>query len=224
LVLVRILVLENDGDLRLAVSLSLRGAGFAVDAVADLPAADEALSVNAYDCAVFDRRLPSGDSLAYVRNRHAAGSAVPAPVLFLTAMDAVAERIAGLEYGDDYLVKPFAMEELIARTRALCRPVPSRLPPVLRCGDLEIDTGRHEVRRAGVLLTLTVKEFAVLEWLVARQGSPVPRADLVEYCWDRMADPASNIVDVVIAGLRRKLRAPAMIHTVRGTGYRISPA
>lgn len=224
MVLVRVLVLEDDGDLRLAVSLSLRGAGFAVDAVADLPAADEALAVNAYDCAVFDRRLPGGDALVYVRDRLAAGSPVGVPVLFLTAMDAVTERIAGLEYGDDYLVKPFAMEELIARTRALCRPAPSLLPPVLRCGDLEIDTGRREVRRAGVLLTVTVKEFAVLEWLVARQGGPVTRVDLLRHCWDPMADPASNVVDVVIAALRRKLRAPAMIHTVRGTGYRISPA
>jgi two-component system, OmpR family, response regulator len=213
---VRVLVIEDDENLRLAVTGSLRAAGFAVDAAADLPAADEALAVNAYDCAVFDRKLPSGDALHYVRARRPA-----APVLFLTALDAVADRIAGLEHGDDYVVKPFAMDELVARVRSLCRRVVSGLPPVLRCGDLEVDRGRHEVRRAGVLLTLTAKEFTVLEQLVARQGAAVSRAELIAEAWDRMADPASNVLDVLIAQLRRKLRRPPMIHTVRGTGYRI---
>jgi two-component system, OmpR family, response regulator len=216
---VRVLVIEDDENLRLAVTGSLRGAGFAVDGVGDLPAADEALAVNAYDCAVFDRKLPSGDALHYVRTRRP-----PVPVLFLTALDAVAERIAGLEHGDDYLVKPFAMDELVARVRSLCRRVVSGLPPVLRCGDLEVDRGRHEVRRAGVLLTLTAKEFTVLERLVAGRGAPVSRAELIAQAWDRMADPASNVLDVLITQLRRKLRQPPMIHTVRGVGYRIEPA
>jgi DNA-binding response OmpR family regulator len=211
---VRVLVIEDDDNLRVAITASLRAAGFAVDAVADLPAADEALAVNAYDCAVFDRMLPSGDALHYVRVRCPA-----VPVLFLTARDAVADRIAGLEYGDDYLVKPFAVAELVARVRSLCRRVATGRPPVLRCGDLEIDSGRHEVRRAGVLITLTAKEFVVLEQLAARQGRPVTRAELIEEAWDPMADPASNVLDVVITQLRRKLRQPPMIHTVRGTGY-----
>jgi DNA-binding response OmpR family regulator len=215
---VRVLVVEDDDNLRVAVTGALRGAGFAVDAVSDLPAADEALSVNSYDCAVFDRMLPSGDSLGYVQTYRPA-----VPVLFLTARDAVADRIAGLEYGDDYLVKPFAVAELEARVRSLCRRVASGPPPVLRCGDVEIDSGRHEVRRAGVLLTLTGKEFAVLSYLVARQGRPVGRAELIEQCWDQMADPASNVLDVVITQLRRKLRQPPMVHTVRGVGYRIDP-
>jgi DNA-binding response OmpR family regulator len=216
---VRVLVVEDDDNLRVAVTGALRGAGFAVDSVSDLPAADEALSVNAYDCAVFDRMLPSGDSLRYVQAYRPA-----VPVLFLTARDAVADRIAGLEYGDDYLVKPFAVAELEARVRSLCRRVATGAPPVLRCGDVEIDSGRHEVRRAGVLLTLTGKEFAVLSYLVARQGRPVGRAELIEQCWDQMADPASNVLDVVITQLRRKLRQPPMVHTVRGVGYRIDPA
>jgi two-component system, OmpR family, response regulator len=219
---VRVLVVEDDNDLRVAITGSLRGVGFAVDAADDLPTADEALAVNSYDCAVFDRMLPTGDSLAYVRYRRAAGSAVP--VLFLTARDAVADRVAGLEHGDDYLVKPFAVEELAARVRSLCRRVTAGRPPVLRCGDLEIDSGHHEVRRAGVLLTLTSKEFAVLEHLVLRQGTAVKRAELIEHAWDQMADPASNVLDVLIAQLRRKLREPPMIHTVRGVGYRIGPA
>ncbi|MCT2585916.1 response regulator transcription factor [Actinophytocola gossypii] len=215
----RVLVIEDDEDLRLGVAGSLRGAGFAVDAVGDLPAADEALMVNAYDCAVFDRMLPSGDALHYVRARRPA-----APVLFLTALDSVINRIEGLEAGDDYLVKPFAMDELVARVRRLCRLVTSGRPPVLRCGDLEVDTARHEVRRAGVLLTLTAREFTVLEHLVARQGAPAARQELLQQAWDRYVDPNSNVLDVLISGLRRKLQQPPMIHTVRGVGYRIEPA
>jgi len=214
-----VLVIEDDDDLRVAVRAALRGAGFAVDAVNDLPAADEALAVNAYDCAVFDRKLPSGDALHYVRERRPA-----APVLFLTALDTVADRIAGLAAGDDYLVKPFAVDELVARVRSLCRRMVAGPPPVLRCGDLEVDTGRHEVRRAGVLITLTAREFAVLEHLMVRQGGPASRKELIQEAWDRYVDPASNVLDVLISGLRRKLRPPAMIHTVRGVGYRIEPA
>lgn len=215
----RVLVVEDDENLRVAITGALRAAGFAVDAVGDLPAADEALVVNSYDCAVFDRMLPAGDSLSYVRARRPS-----VPVLFLTARDAVADRIAGLQFGDDYLVKPFAVAELAARVRSLCRRVPAGRAPVLRCGDLEVDGARHEVRRAGVLLTLTTKEFAVLEYLVAKQGAPAGRAELIEQCWDQMADPASNVLDVVITQLRRKLRHPPMIHTVRGVGYRIERA
>jgi two-component system, OmpR family, response regulator len=220
---VRVLVVEDDENLRVAISGSLRAAGFAVDAVGDLPAADEALTVNSYDCAVFDRMLPSGDALCYVQTRIQAGG-LAVPVLFLTGRDAVTERIAGLEAGDDYLVKPFAIGELEARVRRLCRRVASGLPPVLRCGDLVVDSGRHEVRRAGVLLTLTGKEFDVLRHLVARQSTPVGRSELIREVWDPLVDPASNVLDVVITQLRRKLRNPPMIHTVRGFGYRIDPA
>lgn len=215
----RVLVVEDDENLRVAIAGSLRAAGFAVDSAGDLPAADEALSVNSYDCAVFDRMLPSGDALCYVQTRRPA-----VPVLFLTARDAVADRIAGLDAGDDYLVKPFAIEELEARVRRLCRRVASGLPPVLSCGDLEVDGGRHEVRRGGVMLTLTSKEFDVLRHLVARQRQPVGRSELIRQVWDPLVDPASNVLDVVITQLRRKLRNPPMIHTVRGFGYRIDPA
>jgi two-component system OmpR family response regulator len=218
---VRVLVVEDDENLRVAIAGSLRAAGFAVDTAGDLPGADEALAVNSYDCAVFDRMLPSGDALCYVETRRLA-----VPVLFLTARDAVADRIAGLEFGDDYLVKPFATEELAARVRRLCRRgrgTVGGLAPVLRCGDLEMDSGRHEVRRAGVLLTLTSKEFDVLRHLVTRQRTPVGRMELIREVWDPFVDPASNVLDVVITQLRRKLRNPPMIHTVRGIGYRIDP-
>ncbi|OLR95304.1 response regulator transcription factor [Actinokineospora bangkokensis] len=215
----RVLVTEDDENLLLAVTTALRGAGFAVDAAPDLPQADEALHVNTYDCAVFDRMLPAGDALDYVR-RHRP----PVPVLFLTARDSVTDRIAGLEHGDDYVVKPFSLEELIARVRRLClRAVPHH-PPVLHCGDLEVDTARHQARRAGVLLTLTAKEFAVLTLLVTHQGTPVPRTTLTTTAWDAQVDPGSNVLDVVIKQLRRKLHDPPMIHTLRGVGYQITPA
>jgi DNA-binding response OmpR family regulator len=219
---VRVLLLEDDEDLRFAIGFALRSGGLAVDEVGDLPAADAALAVNAYDCAVFDRLLPSGDALRYLRDRRASGFAVP--VLLLTALDAVHERIAGLEHADDYLVKPFAMAELIARVRSLCRRSPTDASPVLHCGDLTVDTGRHEVRRSGVLLTLTGKEFTVLADLVRGQGTALSRPDLVRGTWDELVEPASNVLDVVVAALRRKLGPPPMIHTVRGVGYRIDPA
>ncbi|PXY33170.1 DNA-binding response regulator [Prauserella sp. PE36] len=212
----RVLVTEDDENLRVAVEASLRGAGFAVDAATDLPEADEALAVNAYDGAVFDRMLPSGDALRYVEHRRRAGW--PVPVLFLTARDAVTDRIAGLRWGDDYLVKPFAVAELVARVRSLCRRGATLPAPVLRAGDLELDTGRHEARRAGTLLTLTTKEFLVLERLVAK-GGPVPRAELIAAAWDELVPPASNVLDVLIAQLRRKLGPPPVLHTVRGVGY-----
>ncbi|WP_279579230.1 response regulator transcription factor [Fodinicola feengrottensis] len=151
----RVLVVEDDGDLRFAVHTALRGAGFAVDSVGDLPDADVELAVNSYDCAVFDRRLPGGDSLSYVRDRRAAGWAVP--VLFLTGLSTVPHLVEGLAYGDDYVTKPFEMAVLEARVRRLCLQVVPGPPPVLRCGDLELDPGRREVRRAGTLLTLTKK-------------------------------------------------------------------
>ncbi|TCO54775.1 DNA-binding response OmpR family regulator [Actinocrispum wychmicini] len=215
------LVTEDDENVRVAVEVALRGAGFAVDTAADLPGADEALYVNSYDCAVFDRMLPSGDALRYVHHRRQGGLQVP--VLFLTARDSEADRLDGLRFGgDDLLVKPFAMAELVARVRALCRRGPTGRPAVLRCADVELDSARQRVVRAGVLLTLTRKEQLVLERLMTTPGRPVARQELISHAWDEMADPASNVLDVVIAQLRRKLSDPPLIHTVRGIGYLIA--
>ncbi|MFD5827544.1 winged helix-turn-helix domain-containing protein [Lentzea sp. NPDC060358] len=211
----RVLVTEDDDDTRFGVETSLRAAGFAVDVAGDLPAADEALFVNAYDCVVFDRVLPSGDALHYVKRRRQAGWT--APVLFLTGID---NPVEGLPYGDDYLVKPFAMPELIARVGSLCRLTAVAPPPVLRHGDLELDLGRRTATRAGRALGLTVKEFTVLERLVAAQGRQVRRDDLVAAAWDAEVRPTSNVLDVVITALRQKLGPPPVVRTVRGFGYR----
>jgi DNA-binding response OmpR family regulator len=216
---VRVLVTEDDEDLRTAVEAALRGAGFAVDVAIDLPQADEALAVNAYDCVVFDRMLPSGDALAYVHQRRRAGW--PVPVLFLTARDAVADRIAGLAIADDYLLKPFAMDELLARVRSVCRRSDAGVVTnsVLRHGDLVMDVAKHEAWRGQRQLTLTAKEFAVLHQLIAAGGAPVRRQDLIAAAWDELVPPASNVLDVVVAQLRRKLGQPQVVLTVRGVGY-----
>lgn len=219
----RVLVVEDNEDLRVAVSAALRSAALAVDSVADLTTADEALFVNAYDCVVFDRMLPEGDSIDYVRDQRRVGWNVP--VLFLTARDSLADRVDGFESGgDDYVMKPFATSELTVRVLSLCRRAETTRPSILRFTDLEVDCGRREVRRAGVLLTLTAKEFAVLEHLMTHPDTAVSRADLVEHCWDSMADPASNVVDVIIRRLRLKLREPELITSVRGSGYRLTAA
>jgi two-component system, OmpR family, response regulator len=212
----RILVTEDDDDLRLSVQTCLRTAGFAVDAAVDLSDADKTLWVNAYDCAVFDRMLPDGDSLRYVARRRSRGW--PVPVLFLTARDEIGDRIDGLEVGDDYLVKPFANVELIARVRSLCRRGAAAPAPVLRFSDVELDPGRHLARRGGIPLELTAKEFAVLRLLVAAGGETVPRKDLLAV-WDELVAPSSNVLDVLMLSLRKKLGAPALVHTVRGVGY-----
>jgi DNA-binding response OmpR family regulator len=219
---VRVLVIEDDANMRLALDVALRGAGFAVDTAVDLPEVDEALSVHAYDCAVVDRMLPAGDALDYVAARRRAGWRVP--VLFLTGRGVPAERVAGLAWGDDYLGKPFALPELLARVGNLCRrgPAPPATTTVRHAG-VEVDGGRYRARRDGRPLELTGKEFAVLEALAAAGGEPVRRAALIAAGWDELVPPASNVLDVVIAQLRRKLGDPPILHTVRGVGHQLGP-
>jgi len=216
----RILVVEDDRDLGPAITAGLRTSGFAVDYAKCRAEADLKVSINSYDCVIADRGLPDGDALGLIEMWRKAGRTVP--VLVLTALGSVDDRISGFEHGaDDYLVKPFALAELVARVRALCRrDQPPRLPE-LTVADLSLDVPSHRVRRAGVLLAFTAKEFAVLEALMLRAGEAVSRSDLIESCWDEMSDPGSNVVDVVIRHLRRKLGPPDLIESLRGVGYRI---
>ena len=214
----RVLIVEDDPDIREAVEAELRVAGFAVDAVADLPDAEFSLDVNSYDCCVLDRGLPSGDAVDFLAGRRSDGDSVP--VLFLTARSSVSDRVAGFTSGgDDYLVKPFAMAELVARVSALCRRSNDTAPAIVKVSDIVIDRAKAEVTRAGVLVPLTAKERAILTLLASKMGSVVPRTDLVEHCWDENFDPMSNTVDVHIASLRRKLGKPVPIRTVPKEGY-----
>ncbi|WP_067573446.1 response regulator transcription factor [Nocardia acidivorans] len=217
----RVLVCEDDRHLGDEVVAGLRAAGFAVDLARDYADADLKIAVNQYDCLVVDRGLPDGDGLDLVRAQRESGRRTP--VLMLTARDALADRLDGFAQGaDDYVVKPFAMDELAARVGALCRRREQPAPTRTVLGDLTVDRPRRKVYRAGVLLTLTPKEFGVLELLADRAGAVVSRTELIECCWDEMAEPASNVVDVVIAQLRRKLGEPPLIDTVRGVGFTIA--
>src|SRR5256714_10429506 len=173
----RVLLVEDDPELGPAVTEGVSAAGFAVDLAVGLDEADFKLSVNTYDCVIADRSLPDGDALGLLENWRRAGSAVP--VLMLTALGTVEDRLAGFEHGaDDYLVKPFAMAELAARVRALCRRgQPPRLPE-LKVGDLCLDLPRRRVRRGGVLLPLTAKGFAGLGALMLRTRPVLPPSEL----------------------------------------------
>lgn len=217
----KVLLLEDDVELGAAVVDGLRDEGFVVDHVATLADADLQRSVTHYDCLVLDRMVPDGDAVSLVDAMRRAGETTP--TLLLTARDRVSDRVAGFEHGaDDYLVKPFAFAELTARIRALGRRAADPAPPVLRVGDLEVDTARHEVRRGGEPVALTAKEFTVLEVLVAAAGRVVGRTELLERGWDEMSAPGSNVVDVLVGQLRRRLGTPDPIETVRGVGYRVT--
>jgi DNA-binding response OmpR family regulator len=213
----RVLVVEDHATLAGRIAQGLRQAGIAVDAVHDGSAALEAAGEAAYDVIVLDRDLPvvHGDQVC----RELAGSGPR--ILMLTAAGAVEDRIDGLERGaDDYLGKPFAFGELVARVRALARRTPSA-PPVMRVGDLAVDRARHRASRGSRPLSLTRKEFGVLETLLAADGALVSAEDLLEQVWDANTDALSNTVSVTIARLRRKLGEPPLIETVVGKGYRV---
>jgi DNA-binding response OmpR family regulator len=199
------------------IAEGLRDAGLAADVVNDGQAALTQAGLTAYDVVVLDRDLPvvHGDQVC----RTLAGGS--ARILMLTAAAAVDDRVDGLELGaDDYLGKPFAFHELVARVRALGRRAPSA-PPVVRRGDLTVDRARHRASRGTQPLSLTRKEFAILELLLAADGGVVSAEELLEHVWDANTDPFSNVVSVTMARLRRKLGEPPLIETVVGKGYRL---
>jgi DNA-binding response OmpR family regulator len=215
----RVLVVEDHVTLAERIAEGLRDAGMAVDVVGDGAAALDSAGVTAYDVIILDRDLPRvhGDQVC----RSLAASDNPGRILMLTAASGVDDRVDGLELGaDDYLGKPFAFHELVARVRALGRRAPSS-PPVIRRGDLTMDRARHRASRAGRPLTLTRKEFGVLEMLLAASGAVVSSEELLEHVWDANTDPFSNIVSVTMTRLRRKLGPPGLIETVVGRGYRM---
>jgi DNA-binding response OmpR family regulator len=215
----RVLVVEDHVTLAARIGEGLRDAGMAVDVVHDGAAALTAAAGAAYDVIVLDRDLPvvHGDRVC----RSLTASRDGARILMLTAAATVDDRVDGLELGaDDYLGKPFAFQELVARVRALARRTASA-PPVVHHGDLVVDRARHRATRAGRILSLTRKEFGVLELLVAADGAVVSAEDMLEHVWDANADPFSNVVSVTLARLRRKLGAPSLIETVVGRGYRL---
>jgi DNA-binding response OmpR family regulator len=216
----KIVVLEDNGVVRNAVEASLRRAGFGVDSAADLPRLEQLLDIYTYDLAILDRTVPSGDALAFVQSRRVRGWRTP--VLFVTALDSVDERVKGFASGgDDYLVKPFAMEELVARAKSLVRRTDNIRNPIATFADLTCDWATGEVRRNGILLPLTAKESAILELLMKDPGVIVSRTMIIDHCWDEITDPMSNVVDVHMASLRRKLGEPSLIATRRGEGYRM---
>ena len=216
----RVLVVEDQQELAETVATGLRREGMAVDIALDGAAALQQLAIYGYDVVVLDRDLPGvhGDrvcaELVEQGNR--------ARVLMLTASTGIEDRVVGLSLGaDDYLPKPFAFAELVARIRALARRAQPALPPVMRSGDLTLDPARRVVDRGGRRLELSTKELAVLELLLAARGAVVSPEELLERGWDEAADPFSNVVKVTISRLRRKLGEPQLIETVPGAGYRI---
>jgi len=218
----RLLLIEDEPGLREGIAAAARATGLGLDAAPDLAAGRALGRAHRYDCVIVDRMLPDGDGLAIVDDRWRAESGVP--VLVLTARDAIRDRVDGIERGaDDYLTKPFAMAELLARVRMLARRRDSIAPAVIRVGEVEVDPGRRELRRGGVVLSTTAKEFAVIELLAGRPGEVVTREEITERCWDRLTEPMSNAVDVIVSQLRRKLGEPSPIRTVRGVGYSLEP-
>jgi DNA-binding response OmpR family regulator len=211
------LVVEDHATLAGRIAQGLRQAGMAVDAVGDGGAALDASATTSYDVIVLDRDLPvvHGDQVC----RRLAGSGPR--ILMLTAAAQVGDRVDGLELGaDDYLGKPFVFAELVARVRALSRRAPAA-PPVVRRADLTVDRARHRASRGSRPLSLTRKEFGILETLLAADGAVVSAEELLEHVWEADVDPFSNIVSVTMTRLRRKLGEPPLIETVIGKGYRM---
>ncbi|MDI5937170.1 response regulator transcription factor [Micromonospora harpali] len=217
----RVLIVEDEAVLAEATAEGLRQRAMAVDLCADGAAALELISINRYDVVVLDRDLPvvHGDDVC----RAIVSTGGEARVIMLTASTGLDERVHGLNIGaDDYLTKPFALAELVARVQALGRRARPALPPVLRRAGIELDVPRHQVLRDGRFIALSRKEFAVLEVLMRAEGTAVSAEELLEKAWDEHIDPFTNAVRVTMMTLRKKLGSPAVIETLSGVGYRLS--
>lgn len=220
----RVLLVEDEQGAAKMLAKGLREESYAVDVVGDGEKALEQAYLNDYDLIILDVMLPGKDGFEVCRELRMAGSAVP--ILMLTARDAVEDRIEGLNTGaDDYLAKPFDFDELLARARALLRRVPALLPEIITVADLAINTRARQVSRAGRMIDLTAKEYALLEYLARRANEAVGRADIAEHVWDESYDPFSKVIEVFIQRLRRKIDEDyvlKLIRTRRGEGYMLT--
>ena len=219
--MVRILLVEDESRVAGFLAKGLREQSYAVDVAGDGESALYQATVNHYDLVILDVMLPRKNGHDVCRElRH---SGFRAPVLMLTARDAIDDRVAGLDSGaDDYLVKPFDFKELLARLRALSRRSGDPRPQSLSVADLRVDTASHAVTRGGRAINLTAKEYALLEYLVLNQGRVLGRDAIAQHVWEESFDPFTNLIDVYVKRLRAKLEAggaPRLIHTRRGEGY-----
>ena len=220
----RILVVEDDQLLATSLAKALRENAYAVDVARDGDAAVFNAVLNAYDVIVLDIALPRRDGLEVARAIRARD--VQAPILMLTARDTIRDKVAGLDAGaDDYLTKPFELDELLARLRALMRRGHTVVPELLTVGDLAVDTRSQTATRAGHAIRLTSREYAMLEFFARHAGEVLSRADITAHVWDENHDPFSNSLEVYIGRLRRKIDTGAgrpLIHTRRGAGYMLA--
>ncbi len=217
----KILLVEDDPRMSDLVREVLEDAHYLVDVAADGDTADEHMAVNAYDLVILDWEVPGASGIELLRGWRSEGHQLP--ILMLTGRHEIADRTGGLDAGaDDYLVKPFAFRELLARVRSLLRRRRDALSMVLKAGDLQLDSAAHEVTLSGEKIELRPKEFAVLEVLMRRVDNVVSRADLEDHAWDSASDAIANVVDVTIFRLRKKIdrgRPRKLLHTIRGAGY-----
>lgn len=217
----RLLLVEDEARMARFIARGLREQAYAVDLATDGEVALYQAAVNTYDAIILDVMLPRRDGFTVCRELRAGG--VRVPVLMLTARDAVEDRIQGLDTGaDDYLTKPFAFGELLARLRALLRRGAELRPSIIEVADLVIDTHGQRAARGGNALALTAKEYSLLEYLARNEGRVVGREEIAEHVWDEKFDPFSNLIEVYINRLRRKVDGPSglpLIHTRRGAGY-----
>lgn len=220
----RILVAEDHPSLARSIANGLREEGYAVDLTMDGEEAMHMAKVNPYDGIVLDLMLPKRDGWSIIQNLRR--SNIDTPVLCLTARDGVEDRVRGLDLGaDDYLIKPFAWEELVARVRALVRRGHQQSSPILTIGGLELDTAKKTAKRGEKAIDLSAREYSLLEYLAHRQNQVVSRSDIWEHLWDEVDEVSSNVVDVYIGYLRNKIDRDfdtKLIHTRRGQGYMLS--